>query len=158
MTGTGRVLLASVVCALAMAGCAPMGKVTRLQFDLADAGYETTAVDHRTSDGVAVLSVEGYLPRGPATEDDLGQVAEIVWTTFPGDVDELRVLLAGTAQVTMSDDELAARFGPRPDELPTGDGEVDVAALAVILVSAAALTGIFVLVWRRGLRPVTHQR
>lgn len=154
MSRLARALCATVVCLLALAGCASLADLGELQTTLEDAGYDVSNINHNTNNGHAVLSVAAVSEEG-ATED-VDRIAELVWTTFPGEFDELAIVLNGAPALVASADELAEKFGERPAGLADEaeeDGGSNVVVVVAILVGAALLAGIFVLVWRNGRRP-----
>jgi len=155
MSRLARTLCATVVCLLALAGCASLADLGELQTTLEDAGYDVSNINHNTNNGHAVLSVAAVSEEG-STQEDVDRIAELIWTKFPGEFDELAIVLNGAPALVASADELAEKFGERPAGLADEaeeDGGSNVVVVVVILVGAAVLAGILVLVWRNGRRP-----
>jgi len=149
-----RLLGVLVLCAMALTGCAALADLGTLRTDLEDAGYDVPNINHNTMNGHSVLSLGVAAAEGDATEEDAGRIAEIVWTKYSGDFDELAITINGVPALTASADELTERFGERPD----GSGEQKkggsrVVVVIVVLIVAAVLAAIFVMVWLRGRRP-----
>jgi hypothetical protein len=143
---------------LALASCAGLAKLGELQTDLSSAGYTATRINQNTTNGHDLLNIEVTTESATtiATDEDADRIAEIVWTKYPAEVDELVVIINGRPMMDASSDELAGRFGERPAGLTSGDGgdSGDPTMLIVIVVVAALLlAGLFVLIWWRGRRP-----
>lgn len=150
-------LLAGV---LTLAGCATIADLGKLRDDLRSAGYDANSVDHNTTNGVSVLRIGVSMPDGePADADaDAEKVAEVAWTTYPGDIDRIVVELNGDVRLDATRDELTTRFGERPGDLAnSGDANSDdgspVLTVVLILAGAAVFAGLMVLLWRRNRRP-----
>lgn len=105
-----RVLL--VLCALVLAGCA---SATAADFgtELKTAGYtlEKATHDRSVADGVLTLDIT---MSHKWTDDDLDEIAQIAWTRYPDDFDELKVVINGKDVMSILDNELRAEFGDRP--------------------------------------------
>ncbi len=153
MSRLARVLCAMAACLLALAGCTTLADLGELRTALEDAGYDVSNIDHSTNNGYAVLSISAVSEEGAPA--DVDRIAELIWTKFPGEIDELAIALDGGPARVASADELTEKFGERPADLTAKeeDSGSDVVAVVVILAGAAVLTGILVLVWRNGRRP-----
>ena len=147
--------MAGLVVVLAtLAGCASLADVAALSGDLQDAGYRSTSVNHDTMNGYSTLSIAATLPEGTPTEADGDEVSELVWTTYDGEFDQLRVALNGQLVVNKTAEELRSQFGARPDglgDLGSGGG-ANVVMIVVVLVIAVVFAGLMVLLWHRGRR------
>jgi hypothetical protein len=149
-----------LLCVLALAGCAGLAELGQLRADLDAAGYDATSINHNTTNGHSVLSIDVSMPDAVPTGEDAGKVAEVVWTENPTDFDQLVVTMNGAARLTATTDELTARFGERPEAVrkQSDDGGGSSSALTVILIlaGAAVFAGLMVLLWYRG-RATTSQ-
>lgn len=148
------VLAGMLMCLLALVGCAALADLAELQSDLEAAGYSSN-INHNTTNGHSVLSVSATMPNDVPSDEDADRIAEIVWTRFPGDIDELVVVINGNALLDATADDLTARFGERPDSVPAqGDGGgANVTVIVVALVAGLLVAGLVFLVWWRGRRP-----
>jgi hypothetical protein len=126
-----------------LAGCAALADVAALSDDLRDAGYRSPSVDHETRNGYSTLSIAATSPAGSPPETDGAEVSELVWTTYHGDVDRLRVVLDGRLVVDETAEELRSRFGARPAGLddPGAGGGTNVVMIVVVVVVALVFTG-----------------
>ena len=154
MSRAVRVFAGLLVCLLAVAGCATLAALQDLSSEIQAAGYENVNINHQNTNGHSVLTIE-TTRNETLSSKDADKIAEIAWTTYAADFDELQVVLNGELALTAGPDELAAQFGERPAGLgeESSSGGVNVTALVVILACAAVLAVILVLVWRRGNRP-----
>lgn len=153
-----RAALAGVlVCLLTLAGCGALAKLTELQSDLDAAGYSATNINHNSVNGHDTLTIVATMPDGVPTDEDADKIAEIVWTTYPAEFDELAIMINGNALMDASADDLAARFGERPANLGAESGGSssgpNVLLIVVVVVVALLIAGLVVLVWWRGRRP-----
>ncbi|GAB1509753.1 hypothetical protein [Actinophytocola sp. KF-1] len=150
-------LAALLACALALAGCASLADLGKLQQELDKAGYSATSINHNTTNGNSVLSIEVSMPDAVPTDEDAEQVAEIVWTKYQGDFDRLVVVMNGAPRLDVTPDDLASRFGERPagatGPAEDGGGGSNTLTIVLILVGAAVFAGLMVLLWHRGRRP-----
>jgi hypothetical protein len=147
------VLAGMLICVLALAGCTALAHLTALQSELATAGYSATAVNHHTINGRSTVGIEASMPTGTPSDEDADRIAEIVWTTYPVEIDELMIAINGQILMTASADELTERFGTRPVSPRDDGGGSSVMIIVVTLVVAVLLAGLVVLVWWRGRRP-----
>lgn len=149
-----RVLGGLLVCLLAVAGCSTLAALQELSSEVQAAGYENVNINHQSTNGHSVLTIEA-MRNETLSGKDADEIAEIVWTTYAAEFDELQVVLNGQLVLTAGPDELAARFGERPAGLgeDSSSGGVNVTALVVILACAAVVAVMLVLLWRRGNRP-----
>jgi hypothetical protein len=147
------VLVGMLMCVLALAGCTALAQLTTLQSELASAGYSGTDINHNTTNGYSTLSIEATMPASTPTDEDADRIAEIVWTTYPVELDELVVVINGQVLMTASAGELTDRFGVRPVSSREDGGGSGVVIIVVTLVVAVLLAGLVVLVWWRGRRP-----
>ena len=154
MSRAVRVLAGLLVCLLAVAGCSTLAALQDLSSEIQAAGYDNVNINHQSTNGHSVLTIEA-IRNETLSDADADKIAEIVWTTYAADFDELQVVLNGQFVLTAGPDELAAQFGERPAGLgeESSSGGVNVTALVVILACAAVLAVVLVLVWRRGRRP-----
>ena len=148
-----------LVCLLALAGCVgSLRDVSDLQGDLDAAGYEAHNISANTMNGYTTLSITIAMPSDVPTEEDADEVAEVVWTTYRSDFDELVIVMNGAVRMTATQEELTDRFGPRPEGV-TGEDSARAgrgsSALTVILILAGAVVfaGLVVLLWYRGRKP-----
>lgn len=144
-------LIALVV---ALAGCTSLANLGDLRKDIEAAGYDVSGLSHNTTNGHAVLRVQATTEG--AGDGGAERIAEVVWTKYPAEVDELVVVLDGEQALDLSADELVEKFGERPAELGdaarTSSGP-NVTVIVVSVVAALLLAGLVVLVWLRGRRP-----
>jgi hypothetical protein len=150
-----RAALAGLLaCVLALAGCAALADLGQLREDLDAAGYDATGINHNTTNGHSVLSINVSMPDSVPTDADAEKVAEVVWTKSTTDFDQLTVAMNGAVRLDATADELADRFGARPEGAPEDDGGLSgtVVAVIVVLAVAAVFAGLLVLLWRRGRR------
>lgn len=150
------VLAGMVMCVFALVGCSGLAQLTELQSELEAAGYEVTGLTHNTMNGEDRLAVEAVRPNELPTEEDANRIAEIAWTTYPGEIDSLLVLVNGQQMMNASADDLSTQFGERPDDLAARSdesGRTNVTAIVVVVVVALVFAGLMVLLWRRGRRP-----
>lgn len=150
-------LAALLACLLALAGCATLVDLGKLQQDLDDAGYSATSINHNTTNGNSVLSVEVTMPDAVPTDEDAKKVAEIVWDRYPGDFDHLLIAMNGAIRMEATPDDLKAEFGDRPADLGAeaaeDGGGSNALTIILILAGAAVFAGLMVLLWHRGRRP-----
>jgi hypothetical protein len=153
-------VVAGLAVVLALAGCAAIADVVSLSSDLDKAGYVGTSVSHNTVNGYSLLRIETALPDRVPTEADGDEVAELVWTTYSGEFDRLRVVLNGELMVDKDVDELRAQFGDRPEGMSDlrSDNGSNVILIVVVVVIALVFTGLMVLVWHRGRRRAALMR
>jgi len=139
---------------LAVTGCASLAALQELGSEIQAAGYESVNVNHQTTNGYDLLVIEAARNEAMSSAD-ADKIAEIAWTTYSAEFDELQIVLNGELMLTTGPDELASRFGERPAGLVAEDTSSgpNITALVVILVCAAAFVVLLVLVWRRGRRP-----
>ena len=142
-----------LVCVLALAGCASLADLGQLREDLDAAGYDATSLNHNTTNGVAVMSVDVSMTEEP-TDADAERVAEIVWTKYPGEIDRLQIAMNGRLQLEMTDDDLRTMFGDRPEgKADEESGGSSALTVVLILVGAAVFAGLMVFLWYRGRKP-----
>lgn len=144
-----------VALALVLAGCArsavdPGPLLDELQDTLVEEGYLAHQVGYDTITGEKVF-VRAVLDSDKPAVVDAGwgpavmRVAEIVWTTFPAEVDSVKVTIELGGERTISADRLTEEFGERPDGLVEEDFPVVwVVVVVVVPVGVAALVW-----WRR---------
>lgn len=65
-----------LVCLLALTGCAALADLGQLREDLDSAGYDATSVNHDTTNGTSVLSIDVSTVDEPAYED-AERIAEV---------------------------------------------------------------------------------
>src|SRR5215217_7810269 len=149
-----RALLAVLLCAATAGGCAMVADIAGLTSRIQDAGYENVQVNHKVTNGVDVLTVEAVTPNEPATDEDALRIAEIVWTTYPRQVDRLDLVLNGRQVVSASRQDLTEEFGQRNPDLDkgTGIGRILLVGLAIVGVMLVLLVLLIVLLIRRGRR------
>lgn len=141
---------------LVLVGCSVLKSMDALGKDLDAAGYEATGLNHNTVNGVSTLYVEVVRSNEVPTEEQADDVAEVVWTKYQEDFDQLQVVINAQLMLSADADELAAKFGDRPAGLTEKDGKrggMNVTALVVILAIAVAFAGLMVWLWRRGRKP-----
>ena len=148
------VLAGMLMCVLALVGCSALAGLTELQSDLKSAGYEARSINHNVVNGHSTLSIDATMPTEVPTDEDGDRIAEIVWTTYPADFDELVIAINGRQFVDATPDDLTERFGERPANLRKQDSDSgnNVLIIVVVLVVAALFAGLVVFLWRRGLR------
>jgi hypothetical protein len=153
MSRAVRVAGVLLVCVLAVAGCASLAALRDLGSEVQEAGYDNVNVNHQNTNGHDLLVIE-VVRNEEMSGADADRIAGIAWRTYQAEFDELQIVLNGEPALSAGPDELASRFGERPDE-PAADpaGGPNVTALVVILVCAAAFAVVLVLLWRRGRRP-----
>lgn len=145
-----------LVCVLALTGCAALADLGQLREDLNSAGYDATTINQNTTNGHTVLSIGVAMPDDVPTDEDSEKVAEVVWTTYPSDFDQLVITMNGAVRLDATADDLTGRFGERPEIAgePADDGGPSSALLViVVLVVAVVFAGLMVLLWHRGRRP-----
>lgn len=150
------VLAALLACVLALAGCAALADLGKLQQDLDAAGYDATSINHNTTNGNSVLSIGISMPEAVPTDEDAEKVAEIVWKRYPGDFDHLLIDMNGAVRMNATPDDLKAEFGERPAGLTESSedgGGSSALTIILILAGAAVFAGLMVLLWYRGRRP-----
>ena len=141
-----------LVCLLALTGCAALADLGQLRADLDSAGYNATSINHNSTNGVAVLSIDVSTVDEPAPED-AERIAEIAWTTYPREIDRMEVSINGSVLLAESYDHLLVRFGERPDGLPAGDDGSPLTVILIVVGVAVVFTALMVLLWHRGRRP-----
>jgi hypothetical protein len=144
-----------LVCLLALTGCSALADLGQLREDLDSAGYDAAGIDHDTTNGYSVLTIEATTA-GEPTDSDAEEIGRVAWTTFPGEIDRMEIILNGWSGFSEDYDDLLVRYGERPEDLPGDDGD-DSNSLTVILIAvgvAVVFTGLMVLLWRRGRRSV----
>ncbi len=149
-------LAALLACLLALAGCATLADLGELRQDLDEAGYSATSINHNTTNGNSVLSINVTMPDAVPTDEDATKVAEIVWDRYRGDFDRLTIAMNGAIRVDATPDDLRAEFGDRPAELGEAaeeSGGSNTLTIILILAGAAVFAGLMVLLWHRGRRP-----
>lgn len=146
-------LVGMLMCVLALVGCTALAQLTALQSELAAAGYQGTDINHNTTNGHSTLTIDLVMPADIPSDEDADRIAEIVWTTYPVEIDELVIAINGQVLMSASADELTERFGPRPVGQQDDGGGGSVVIIVVTLVVAVLLAGLVVLVWWRGRRP-----
>ena len=142
-----------LLCVLALAGCAALADLGQLREDLESAGYDATSVNHDTTNGYSVLSIEVSTEEEP-TYSDAEEIGEIAWRTFPGEIDRMEITINGSFGFAETYDDLLVHYGERPEDLPGDDGSDDSPLTLILVVAGVAVvfTALMVLVWRRGLR------
>jgi len=145
--------LGLLVCLLAVAGCSTLAALQDLSSEVQATGYENVNINHQSTNGHSVLTIEA-MRNETLSDKDADEIAEIAWTTYEADFDELEVVPNGQLALTAGPDELAAQFGERPAGLSekSSSGGVNVTALVVILACAVMVAVFLVLLWRRGNR------
>ena len=147
------VLAGMLLCVLALAGCSMFAGLSELRSNLTSAGYETQNIEHNVVNGRNVLLINAVMPHGEPTDAEANEIAEIVWTKYPAEVDELMITINGQQFMDASAGDLTEQFGERPASLGTHDGGgTNVLLIVVILVVAALFAGLMVLLWRHGRR------
>lgn len=153
MSRAVRVVGLLLVCLLAIAGCSTLADLQKLGSEVESAGYDNVNVNHNITNGHSLLVIKATRD-GTISSADAEKVAEIAWTKYPGDFDELQVVLNGELKLTAGPDELKSRFGERPAELAeSSSGGVNIVAIVGILLCGAVVAVILVVVWRRSNRP-----
>jgi hypothetical protein len=148
-----------LVCVLALTGCAALADLGQLRADLDSAGYDATSVNHDTTNGYSVLSIDVSTVDEP-TYADAERIAEIAWTTYPREIDRMEVSINGTFGFAESYDELLVHFGERPEGMPGNDDDSPLTLILVAVGVALVFAALMVLLWRRGRRsppPVAPQ-
>lgn len=149
-----RVVLFVSVLLLALAGCtASLADLNDFGKDLEAEGYEVAGLHHNTTNGHSVLVVQAVRPNEVATEEDTGEIAALAWQRFTGDIDELTVTVNADEELTLSNDELTARFGQRPDQVLPEPASGGSKAVYIIVILAVALVGTLLLVLHARRRP-----
>lgn len=148
-------LAGMLLCVLTLVSCSSLAALSDLQSDLQTAGYEPQNINHNVVNGRNTLLINAAMPHGVPSEDDANQIAEIVWTKYPAEVDELVITINGQQLMDASAADLREQFGERPASLkaPDGGGGSNVLLIVVVLVIAALFAGLVVLLWLRGRRP-----
>lgn len=142
-----------LLCVLALTGCAALADIGELRGDLESAGYDATNINHHTTNGVTVLSIDVTVLDDEPTDEATEHVAEIAWTKYPREIDRLEVSVNGRPLLAEDYDALVERFGERPEGMPAGGGNSTVTVLLVVGGVAVVFVALMVLVWRRGRRP-----
>lgn len=144
-----------LVCLLALAGCASLADLGQLRKDLDAAGYDATNINHNSTNGHSVLSIEISMPDAVPTDEDAEKVAQVVWEKSSTDFDQLVVAMNGEVRVDASADDLAGQFGDRPEDPAREDEGSGSSATFVIVVLAVAVlfAGLMVWLWYRGRKP-----
>lgn len=141
---------------LALVGCSVFKSMDALTKDLDAEGYQVVGINDNTVNGVSTLYLEVSKPNELPTEEMADDIAEVVWTKYHEDIDNLQVVINAQPMLTTNSEELTAKFGDRPagvaDEEEKRSG-TNVTALVVILAIAAAFAGLMVWLWRRGRKP-----
>ncbi len=142
-----------VALGLLLASCSSFGGAVDTEDALADAGFSDTSVDFSTSDGFDELDVTvdpGFLE---GDGDSLAElVAGVVWTNFPLQFDDLRIVLTGDFgdyETYYTYDELYELFGPRPagfDERSIGDDFARSGLIVAVVVGVGLLVFVAVAV------------
>jgi hypothetical protein len=145
------VLAGLLMCVLALVGCAAVMQLTELQAELDAAGYGNTDINHNTTNGHDTLAVDALMPNDVPNDANATEIAEIVWTRYPGEFDELVISINGEVFVEASAAELADQLGERP--VRENNGGTNVTAIVVVVVVALVFAGLMVLLWWRGRRP-----
>lgn len=140
------------VCLLALTGCAALADLGQLREDLETKGYDATSINHDTTNGYSVLSIDVSTADEP-TPEDAERIAEVVWTKYPGEIDRLEISINGSVQLAEPYDNLLARFGERPEGMASEDDSSPLTLIVVVVVVAVVFAGLMVLVWHRGRRP-----
>lgn len=145
-----RAVLVVFALVFALAGCAALADLGELRQDLRAEGYEVSGLSHNTMNGHDVLTLTAT-----SDSDDAERIAEIVWTKYPAEVDQLVVTLNGTQALDLSADELTEKFGERPESLgPAAEnGGPNITVIVVAVVGSLLLVALVVVVWLRGRRP-----
>ncbi|GAA3867886.1 hypothetical protein GCM10022243_36990 [Saccharothrix violaceirubra] len=126
---------------LAAAGCAMVTDLTDLATRLENEGYTVVRVHHDVTNAVDTLTVEVKNAVTSAGEKD---PAEVAWTKYTGELDELVVRLDGR-ESTYSAIELERRFGPRDEQ---SSSTVPI-VLAVLFVVGCVVTAVVVVAAKR---------
>ena len=133
--------------------CSSIGGLIDTEEALGDAGFSDTSVDFSTSDGFDELDVAvdpGFLE---GDGDSLAELAAgVVWTNFPLQFDDLRIVLTGDFEgyeTFYTYDELYELFGPRPagfDERSIGDDFARSGLIVAVVVGVGLLVFVAVAV------------
>jgi len=146
-----------LVCVLALTGCTALADLGELREDLSSAGYDANNINHNTTNGHTVLSIEVSMPDAVPTDEDAENVAEVVWTKYPSDFDQLVVAMNGAVRLDATPDDLTELFGERPeavgDSAKKSGGGSSALTVILVLVGAAVFAGLMVLLWYRGRKP-----
>jgi hypothetical protein len=147
-------LLAVALSAVMIGGCGSLADLASLSSSIQEAGYEQVQVNHNVNNGRDVVTVEALTPNEPATDEDVREIAEIVWQTYPRRVDELRIVLNGRPAAAVTRDELAQEFGARDPALDRGSGigQFLLIALLVFLTGVALVVVLVIVLVRRSRR------
>lgn len=145
-----RAALVMFALVLALAGCTSLANLGDLREELKAEGFDASGLNHNTTNGHDVLRVVATSDSG-----DADRIAEVVWTTYPAEIDELVVVLNGEEPLDLSADELTEKFGERPESLGAAAVKSGPNVTAIVAaVVGALLVGVLVLVvWLRGRRP-----
>jgi hypothetical protein len=142
-----------LVCLLVLAGCATLADLGQLREDLDSAGYDATSINHNTTNGISVLSIDVSTVDEP-TYGDAERIAEVAWTTYPGEIDRMEVSINGSFGFAEDYDDLLVHFGERPEGMAADDAGGSPLTLIVVVVGVAVVfAALMVLLWRRGRRP-----
>ncbi|HEX6359221.1 hypothetical protein [Actinophytocola sp.] len=149
------VLVCLITSMLALVGCSAFSSAFNLGVELGKAGYDVVEFNYENTNGRTVLTLDVTPTDRPATEDEADRVAEIVWTKYPDELDEMRIAIGGEPSLTATEAELTEKFGERPTGLVSADetGADFTGVIVVTLVVAVLIAGLVVFVWWRGRRP-----
>ncbi len=140
---------------LALVGCGAEPKpsddsLAELRSTLIGEGYLATNTSYSTI-GDPEVGVNAILDSDKPDVIDAGaerateRIAEIVWTTFPGEVSQVEVSINSGRESVLRSDELSEKFGERPDGLV----EEDHTATVVIIAAGVLVAALVVLAWWR---------
>ncbi|MFI9816784.1 hypothetical protein [Saccharothrix variisporea] len=107
-----RLLTVLLLCLLVTSGCSELNRDADLAARITEAGYSDVRVVPSDPDLSSPLTI--YASGGPEG-DDGGDIARLVWDTYPGEVDRVVVEL-GRVHHSATAKELEERFGPREVE------------------------------------------
>jgi hypothetical protein len=153
----GLAVLAVALAVLLVAGCGGLiGSYLNTQDALERAGFSSVKVSIGTGSNTDTVSVSVSVA-APPNNDDVHQVAAIVWQDFRQRFGQLRVTVHGQGpaiQRTLSHAELVALLGPRNPAYDattvTGSAEhLGLVVLGVGLALVAVAVGVIVVILRR---------
>lgn len=138
---------------LLLASCSSFDGAVDTENALSDNGFSQVSVDFRTSEGFDELEVTADPGSLEGDGDSLSElVAGVVWTNFPLQFDDARIVLTGDFEgyeTFYTYDELYELFGPRPagfDERSIGDDFARSGLIVAVVVGVGLLVFVAVAV------------
>ena len=138
---------------LVLSGCAALNNLLDLGDAIEDAGYHSVSCNSNSVNGHTILDINANTTTDEPTNNDAPRIAKIVWTTYDGTFDELRITINGTPSLDATTDELTDMFGNRPEGVVSNTGSNFTMVIILTLVAAAILIGLVILIWWRGRKP-----